>query len=87
MSNSSTWCIFEVEAITWSPLPFIFSMARVADFNSLALLIQYSNIANILKCKGFGTESNERYGNRACNQLFVLFTCETREAERTEDLS
>jgi len=62
-------------------------MAKVADFNCLALLIQYSNIANILKYKGFGSEGSECCSNRAYNQLFVLFSCETWERERTEDLS
>lgn len=68
-------------------LSFIFNMASMADFNSVALLIQYSNVVNILKCKDFGAESNECYSNRAWNQIFVLLTCGTREKERTEDLS
>lgn len=59
----------------------------MADFNSVALLIQYSDVVNILKCKDFDAESNECYSNRAWNQIFVLFTCETRVKERTEDLS
>lgn len=65
--------------------PFTFSMAKVSDSNSLALLVHYySNIAHILKCKGFDMGSKKCYISKACNQLFVLFSCETREGERTD---
>lgn len=72
-----------------SLLVFLFfsTTEKVADFYFLAILIQYSSIACILKCKDFGTESNKDNSNTAHNQLSVLFTCEMRKRDRAEDLS
>lgn len=59
-------------------------MAKLSDVNSSALLVHWSStIANTLKCKGFGMESKKCCSSRAYNQLFVLFTCENGERERT----
>lgn len=90
MGRSPKQWIFKEEAVTWAPwslLPFVFSLARVAEFNSLSLLTLYSSIADILKCEDFGTKSNECCSNKACNQMFVLFTWEMRDKGRIQDLS